>query len=116
MGKKAKGKTSRSRKLPAGFLKFQKTYPKTFAAYDPLGAAAYAAGPLEPKVRALIKLAIAVGARTEGGVRTLTRQALRAKCTAEDIRHVVLLATTIVGFPDMISVWAWVDEVLYRKG
>src|SRR5262249_28600832 len=106
MGKKAKGKTSRSRKLPAGYLKFQKSYLETFAGYDPLGEATVAAGPLLPKVRALIKLAIAVGARTEGGVRSRTRQALRARCAAEDIRHVVLLATTTVGFPDILSIWA----------
>jgi hypothetical protein len=31
------------------------------------------------------------------------------------IRHIVLLATTTIGFPAMMSVMSWVDDVLPPK-
>jgi len=116
MSKKSKSNNSASPKLPARYLEFQKSYPEVFAAYAALGAVTQAAGPLPPKTRALVKLAIAVGARLEGAVHSHTRRALEAGCTAEEIRHVVLMATTTLGFPGMMSTFSWVDEVLSRKG
>ncbi len=101
--------------FPARYLKFQKAYPKIFRAYAALGAATQEAGPVSKKTRALVKLAIALGARMEGAVHSHTRRALEAGCTPEEIRHVVLLATTTIGFPAMMSVMSWVDDVLLPK-
>ena len=98
--------------VPARYLKFQKTYPNVFRAYAALGVATQDAGPLSKKTRALAKLAIALGARMEGAVHSHTRRALEAGCTPEEIRHVVLLATTTIGFPAMMSALSWVDDVL----
>jgi alkylhydroperoxidase/carboxymuconolactone decarboxylase family protein YurZ len=54
-------------------------------------------------------------------------QAWRAQCivtpaarskrvgTTDEIRHVVLLATTTIGFPAMMSAMSWVDDVLVPK-
>ena len=101
--------------LPARYLKFQKAYPKVFRAYAALGAAVQDIGPLPKKTRALAKLAIALGARMEGAVHSHTRRALEAGCTPREIRHVVLLATTTIGFPAMMSALSWVDDVLLPK-
>ena len=98
--------------LPARYLKFQKAYPKVFRAYATLGAATQEAGPLPKKSRALAKLAIALGARMEGAVHSHTCRALETGCTPDEIRHVVLLATTTIGFPAMMSAMSWVDDVL----
>jgi alkylhydroperoxidase/carboxymuconolactone decarboxylase family protein YurZ len=101
--------------IPARYLKFQKAYPKVFRAYAALGAATQEAGPLPKKTRALAKIAIALGAGMEGAVHSHTRRALEAGCTAGEIRHVVLLATTTIGFPAMMSAMSWVDDVLVPK-
>ena len=107
-----KRKTVPPGKLPARYLKFQKSYPAVFKAYDGLGAAIQDAGPLPEKTRSLVKLAIAVGARLEGAVHSHTRRTLEAGCTPDEIRHTVLLATTTLGFPAMMATFSWVDDVL----
>lgn len=110
-----KATKSASNALPARYLKFQKAYPKVFHTYAALGAATQEAGPLSRKTRALAKLAIALGARMEGAVHSHTRRALEAGCTPDEIRHVVLLATTTIGFPAMMSGMSWVEDVLLPK-
>ena len=77
-----------------------------------LGAATAAAGPLDRKTRALVKLGLAIGGQMEGAVHSHTRRALEAGCTAEEIRHAVVLATTTLGFPSMMKCLSWVDDVL----
>ncbi|MFN7141234.1 MAG: carboxymuconolactone decarboxylase family protein [Limisphaerales bacterium] len=99
-------------KLPARYLQFQKRYPEVFKAFDALGAATADAGPLDGKTRALAKLGIAIGGQMEGAVHSHTRRAVEAGCSAEEIRHVVILATSTLGFPSMIKCLTWVDDVL----
>lgn len=107
-----KSSTPKPGVVPARYLKFQKTHPEVFQAYAALGAATQKAGPLPPKTRAIAKLAIAVGGRREGAVHSHARRALEAGCTADEIRHVVLLATTTIGFPAMMSALSWVEDIL----
>lgn len=102
-------------KLPGRFLKFKDSYPKVFQAYESLGIAAAEAGPLNKKEIALVKLAIAAGAKMEGAVHSHTRRALDAGASAEEIRHVVLLAVTTLGFPSMMAILSWVDEILDQQ-
>lgn len=99
-------------KLPGRFLKFKDTYPKIFQAYETLGVAAAESGPLNKKEIALVKLGIASGAKLEGAVHSHTRRALEAGASSEEIRHVVLLSVTTLGFPSMMAVLSWVDEIL----
>ncbi|ODU25291.1 MAG: carboxymuconolactone decarboxylase [Verrucomicrobia bacterium SCN 57-15] len=84
-------------------------------AYEALGEATQQAGPLDAKTRALAKLGIAVGAWREGAVHSHTRRALDAGCSPDEIRHVVLLATTTLGFPSMMAALTWVEDVLQKK-
>lgn len=104
--------SSRSfRKLPCRFKKFREDYPRIMNAYEALGEATQEEGPLPPKVRALVKLGIAAGARLEGAIHSHTRRALEAGCTPVEIRHAILLATTTIGFPCMMAALSWVDDV-----
>jgi 4-carboxymuconolactone decarboxylase len=84
-------------------------------AYEALGRSVHQAGPLPLKQRALVKLAISVGARAEGAVHSHTRRSLDAGCTAGEIRHVALLATTTIGFPAMMAALTWVEDVLEKR-
>jgi 4-carboxymuconolactone decarboxylase len=102
-------------KLPGRYLQFQKRYPALFQAYDSLGAASASAGPLDGKSRALVKLAIAVGGQMEGAVHSHTRRAVEAGCSADEIRHVVLLSITTLGFPNMMKALSWVEDVVGDK-
>ena len=99
----SESKTPPPGKLPGRYLKFQKDFPQVFAAYDSLGNATAEAGPLDPKTRALVKLGIAVGSQLEGALHSHARRAVEAGCTHAEIRHVVLLATTTLGFPAMMK-------------
>jgi alkylhydroperoxidase/carboxymuconolactone decarboxylase family protein YurZ len=96
-------------------LRFQSQYPEVFRHYTDLGEATQAAGPLAPGTRALVKLAIAIGAGLEGAVHSHTRRALEAGSSPEEIRHVAVLATTTIGFPAMMAALSWVDDILEAK-
>jgi len=98
--------------LPTAYEDFQKKYPGIWQAYDRLGASAHAAGPLDEKTRALVKLGMAVGRQAEGATHAHVRQAVRAGATPDEIRHVVLLAITTLGFPAMMTARTWVEESL----
>src|SRR5438093_12259350 len=111
MAERAQSHTPGPNKLPARYLQFQKRYPKVFQAFDALGAVTAEAGPLSNKTRALVKLAIAVGGQMEGGVHSHTRRAFEAGCTPEEIRHVVLLGITTLGFARMMKSDDWGEDV-----
>ena len=102
-------------KIPGWYQKQRKRYPDVFAAYERLGAACRGAGPLDEKTAALAKLAIAVGARLEGAVHSHVRRSMEAGATADECRHVVLLATTTIGFPAMMAALSWVEDVAGGK-
>ena len=112
MSERTQSHTPGPNKVPARYLQFQKRYPKVFQAYDALGAATAEAGPLAEKTRALVKLAIAAGGQMEGAVHSHTRRALEAGCSVEEIYHLVLLGTTTLGFPTMMKILSWVDDVI----
>jgi alkylhydroperoxidase/carboxymuconolactone decarboxylase family protein YurZ len=113
--KKPATRRSKSATAPTRFQQFGQQYPTVMDAYTALGKATQEVGPLDQKERALAKLGIAIGAWREGAVHSHTRRAIEAGCTAADVRHVVLLATTTLGFPSMMAAMTWVDDVLDRR-
>lgn len=99
-------------KLPKRYEKFMETYPAVGQAYRELGDAVADAGPLDAKVRALVKIGISIGSRQEGATRSHVRKAMEAGATPEEIRHAILQATTTVGFPNMMAGLSWADDIL----
>ncbi len=98
--------------LPKVYEKFSNQFPEVLNDFKQLGQTCREAGPLDQKSQDLIKLGIAIGANSRGGVMSNTRKAMEAGATAEEIAHAVLLAVTTTGFPNMIAAMGWVDEVL----
>jgi alkylhydroperoxidase/carboxymuconolactone decarboxylase family protein YurZ len=98
--------------LPDVYLGFRERFPTVATALDQLGHATGVAGPLDARTQRLVKLGIAIGALAEGAVRSNVRKALAEGAATDDIRHVVMLAITTVGFPATIAALGWVDEVL----
>lgn len=101
-----------SQEYPKAYQKFIDDHQEVWEAYDRLGSAIHGGGPLDEKARELVKLAISVGAGMEGAVHSHTRKALAAGVTPEEIRHAVVLATTTIGFPNMMAALTWVEDVL----
>lgn len=97
--------------IPKRYKEFFLNYPEIGAAYERLGNSVHAAGPLDEKTRALIKLAVSTGARMEGAVHSHARKALKAGATKEELQHVALLSLPTIGFPSMMAALSWIDEI-----
>jgi len=100
--------------LPDIYKDFIKQYPEIYKSYDDLANRCHKAGPLDKKTRRLVKLGIAIGMNSEGGVRSHARRALEEGILPEEVRHAVLMAFTTIGFPNMIAAYQWVEEVLEK--
>jgi alkylhydroperoxidase/carboxymuconolactone decarboxylase family protein YurZ len=98
-------------KIPKRFQQFTKDYPKVANAYEALGDAVHASGPLDDRTRALIKLSISIGARLEGAVHSHVRKALGVGVSPAEIRHAALLALPTIGLPSMMAALSWIDDV-----
>ena len=98
--------------LPKVYEKFVNQFPEVFGNYQKLGIATRKAGPLDEKTQDLIKLGIAVGANSRGGVMSHTRKAKAVGASNDEIYHAILLGLTTAGFPNMIAALTWAEEVL----
>lgn len=98
-------------KLPAAAGDLARKHPAVWKAYSALGEAVSGAGPLDARSRRLVKLALAIGAQSEGAVHSHARQALDEGLSANEIRHAALLAVTTLGFPKAIAALSWIDDV-----
>jgi 4-carboxymuconolactone decarboxylase len=103
-------------KVPSFYTAFRDQHPAVAQAYEALGDAARQAGPLDAKQAALVKLALAAGARLEGGVHSHVRRALAAGVSPAELRHVALLGITTLGFPSAMAVRAMIEDELGKPG
>lgn len=98
--------------LPPTYKRFRGAYPELCAAYDALGEAAHEQGPLDLKTRRLVKLSLAVGARTEGAVRSHARRCSEAGVERAEILQVAALAVTSIGFGPSVAAYGWITAAL----
>ena len=101
--------------LPGIYQEFKQHFPEVAKAYDALADSCHQWGPLDEKTRRLIKLGIAIGLSSEGGVRSHTRRALEEGISPDELRHAVLMGITTAGFPTMIAAMKWVEEVIEKS-
>lgn len=102
-------------KLPEHFQRFKRENPDVYEAFEELGRRLHESGPLSERERRLVKLGIAIGLGTEGGVHSAVRFAVAGGCTREDLAHVVRLAITTIGWPSASAAMSWVDD-LFEEG
>jgi alkylhydroperoxidase/carboxymuconolactone decarboxylase family protein YurZ len=100
--------------LPQTYENFSSKFPEVLKQYQELGKSCRETGPLKEKCQDLIKLGIAIGVNSRGGVMSSVRKALSSGSTPEEITHAVLLALTTSGFPNMIAAMDWANEVLEK--
>ena len=96
--------------LPFSYKRLKEEFPEIEKEYDRLAKKCHASGPLNQKMRRLIKLGIAIGSESEGAIKSHTRRALAMGVPPDGIRHAVLLGLTTIGFPKMIAALNWVHE------
>lgn len=101
--------------VPDAYKNFRQRFPQVSTAYDALASDCHNWGPLDDKTRRLVKLGIAIGLNSEGGVRSHARRALESGISPDDVRHAVLLAVTTAGFPLMEAAMGWVEEVIKKS-
>ena len=101
--------------IPKRYLRFMKEYPEIGLAYEALGKAVHSAGPLDDKTRALIKVGISGGAMLEGAFHSHVRKAISAGATLEELRQVAFLALPTIGFPSMMALQSWIEDIFEDK-
>jgi alkylhydroperoxidase/carboxymuconolactone decarboxylase family protein YurZ len=99
-------------KLPDFLEGVIKQYPEVWKAYQDFGEACSDAGPLDDKSVRLVKLALAVGAKSEGAVHSHTRRALKQGIRPEELRQVALLAVTSIGWSPSMAALSWIQDVV----
>lgn len=100
-----------SEELPAAAGEVAKAFPEVWRAYAALGAACAGAGPVDGQALRLVKLALAIGAGSEGGVHSHCRRALTEGVPPEALKQVALLAIPTLGFPRAVAALTWVEDV-----
>jgi alkylhydroperoxidase/carboxymuconolactone decarboxylase family protein YurZ len=101
--------------LPSSIDEFKEKHPSVWDAFSKLGEACHHTGPLDEKTRRLVKLALSVALRHEGGVHSATRRALESGVTRDEMEHVALLAITTVGWPAANAAMTWIADESSRK-
>jgi alkylhydroperoxidase/carboxymuconolactone decarboxylase family protein YurZ len=97
--------------LPSGAGDLARAHPSIWEAYSALGEACAGAGPITGNTLRLVKLALAIGASSEGAVHSHVRRALQEGASRDELKHVALLAIPTLGFPQAIKVLTWIEDV-----
>ena len=98
-------------KLPGAAGKVAESHPEVWKAYAALGEACAEAGPLNAETRRLVKLALAIGAASEGATHSHARRGLEEGINAEALRQVAFLAIPTLGFPCAVAALTWIEDV-----
>lgn len=97
--------------LPSAAGKVAQTYPAVWQAYAALGKAAAEAGPLDQRTRRLVKLALSIGASSEGAVHSHARRAIEEGLSKEELKQVALLAIATLGLPQAVKGLTWIEDI-----
>ena len=100
-----------ARTLPGAAGDLAEQHPDVWAAYAALGKAASESGPLTERERRLVKLALAIGANSEGAVHSHARRANSEGIEKAVLRQVALLAIGPLGLPRAVAAKSWIEDV-----
>jgi alkylhydroperoxidase/carboxymuconolactone decarboxylase family protein YurZ len=100
-----------TKKMPGAAGDLAEAHPDIWNAYSALGKATADCGPLTPRERRLVKLALAIGAGSEGAVHSHTRRAKADGIEAEAIMQVAMLAIGPLGLPRAVAAKTWIEDI-----
>lgn len=101
--------------LPDIYRALRAAHPDVVTAYDHLAVACRDAGPLSARERRWVKLGIAIGMSSEGGVRSHVRRGLDEGIDPDALRHAIVLAIPTAGFPATAAAYEWARDVLDNR-
>jgi alkylhydroperoxidase/carboxymuconolactone decarboxylase family protein YurZ len=90
-------------------------HPEVVSAYETLAAACRAAGPLEARDIALLKVAVSIGRGSWRSVHAHARKALEAGVAPDALRHLVILSLPTIGLPATLDAQKWVEEAIAEQ-
>jgi alkylhydroperoxidase/carboxymuconolactone decarboxylase family protein YurZ len=97
--------------LPSTAGTLANEYPAVWDQYSDLGKACAEAGPIDGETKRLVKLALAVGAQSEGAVHSHVRRALDEDVDPETLHHVAILSIPTLGFPQAMAARSWIHDL-----
>ena len=100
--------------LPSAAGDIAQRFPDVWSAYSDLGEAVANAGPLNERERRLVKLALAIGAQSEGAVHSHVRRGEGDGLETEALEQVALLAIPTLGLPRATAALTWIRD--YTEG
>ncbi len=101
---------SHDQQLPGAAADIADEFPDVWSAYSELGEAVANAGPLNARERRLVKLALAIGARSEGAVHSHVRRAQDDGVESAALDQVALLAVPTLGLPRATAALTWIRD------
>jgi alkylhydroperoxidase/carboxymuconolactone decarboxylase family protein YurZ len=99
-------------RLPGAATAIADAFPDVWKAYSALGKACADAGPLTDRETRLVKLALSIGAGSEGAVHSHARRATSDGIEPEALAQVALLAIGSVGFARAVAAKTWIEDLL----
>jgi alkylhydroperoxidase/carboxymuconolactone decarboxylase family protein YurZ len=100
---------------PKNYLTLQKKYPELISAFEKAGKLAKGSGPIDEKTGHLIQLAACAALRSEGGVHSHARRAVKAGASEDEMYHVIALLINTIGFSTAAAAFSWVNDVTGEK-
>ncbi|MFX0544723.1 carboxymuconolactone decarboxylase family protein [Roseovarius sp. S1116L3] len=100
-----------TKSMPGAAGDLAEKHPDIWKAYSALGKATADCGPLTARERRLVKLALAVGAGSEGAVHSHTRRAKDEGIEAAALMQVAMLAIGPLGLPRAVASKTWIEDV-----
>ncbi|WP_370399450.1 carboxymuconolactone decarboxylase family protein [Sulfitobacter sp. JB4-11] len=96
--------------MPGAAGDLAQQHPDLWNAYAALGKACAEAGPLSDREKRLVKLALAIGASSEGAVHSHVRRARSEGLEEEALQQVALLAIGPLGLPRAVAAKTWIED------
>jgi len=100
-----------TRTMPGAAGELADGHPDIWKAYAALGRATAEAGPLTDRERRLVKLALAIGAGSEGAVHSHTRRARSEGIDRAALAQIALLAIGPLGLPRAVAAKTWIEDI-----
>lgn len=100
-----------TRPMPGAAGDLVSQHPDIWKAYSALGKATADCGPLTDRERRLVKLALAIGAGSEGAVHSHTRRAKSEGIEATALGQVAMLAIGPLGLPRAVAAKTWIEDI-----
>lgn len=101
--------------LPEIYRDLRAAHAEVMEAYDRLAVACRDDGPLSAREQRFVKLGVAIGMSSEGGVRSHVRRGRDEGIDPDALRHAIVLAIPTAGFPATAAAYEWAREVLDHR-